>query len=166
MDTEALYLMAELDASANAVCKDYYKILTDHGLIGTQSQSIPYHITLGSYETTQEARVAAELVKACQSARRFEIRMDHIGVFGLNVLYIEPNTNFELLDLRKMFFEDSGIGAHLWTAHTTMLMDEPDTILRALPVLAKAFTPFTAHIERLSLYAFFPSRLIQIGELL
>ncbi|MGN0793411.1 MAG: hypothetical protein ACI4MG_02930 [Aristaeellaceae bacterium] len=45
-----------------------------------------------------------------------------------------------------------------WTPHTTMLIDEPEVVGRALPVLMRHFAPITARIDRLHLCAFWPTR--------
>ena len=52
-----------------------------------------------------------------------------------------------------------------WVAHTTMLMDTPDSICRAVPVLAEHFTPFAATVESIGVYAFFPERKIGVFPL-
>ena len=58
--------------------------------------------------------------------------------------------------------EGSTADAFPWAAHTTLLMDEPEAILRAIPVAAEHFMPFRATIESLGVYEFFPER--KIGE--
>lgn len=102
-----------------------------------------------------------KLVQVCAETDCFEIKLDHIGLFGLKVLFIEPNMNFELLKLQQCFFTDCGNGYHDWAAHATLLMDEPEIILKALPIIAKNFKPFKARIESIKLYEFFPAKLIK-----
>lgn len=46
-----------------------------------------------------------------------------------------------------------------------MLIDEPETIGRAVPVLMKHFVPIRARIDRLHLCAFWPTREILRVEL-
>lgn len=67
---------------------------------------------------------------------------------------------FELLKLQQSFFPDCGNGYHFWAAHATLLIDEPNMILKALPIVGENFKPFTARIESVALYEFFPARFI------
>lgn len=52
-----------------------------------------------------------------------------------------------------------------WTPHATLILDEPDTICRALPVAVKNFKPFVGTVTRLHLCAFWPTREIVSIEL-
>jgi len=121
---------------------------------------------LGKYVADQEAQLAAKLTEVCGKTPCFDIRLSHIGLFGLNVMFVAPNMNFELLKLRQGFFADCGFGDDFWAAHATILMDKPQVILQALPVLAENFKPFTAKIESVGLYEFFPARLVAQCDLL
>lgn len=51
------------------------------------------------------------------------------------------------------------------TPHATIILDEPETICRALPEVMKVFRPFYGHIVRLHLCAFWPTREIATVEL-
>jgi len=61
---------------------------------------------------------------------------------------------------KQHFFPNCGNGYHPWTAHATLLLGEPETILKALPIVVENFKPFEAQIESVALYEFFPARLI------
>lgn len=52
-----------------------------------------------------------------------------------------------------------------WTAHATLLIDEPESIHKALDLISKEFHNMTATIQALHLYEFFPTRLIASYEL-
>jgi hypothetical protein len=101
------------------------------------------------------------LRQVCSQTDCIDIRLDHIGLFGLNVLFIEPNMNLELLSLQKRFFDDCGNGYHHWAAHATLLMDEPEIIMKALPIIVENFKPCHAQIKSIGLYEFFPTRFIE-----
>ena len=45
-----------------------------------------------------------------------------------------------------------------WTPHCTIIIDEKETIQKALPILAEHFKPFTGKITKLHLCAFWPTR--------
>jgi len=38
-------------------------------------------------------------------------------------------------------------GFHYWVAHTTLLIDKPETIVKALSIVPPNFKPFKARIE-------------------
>ena len=165
MDNKALYLLAQFDDNTQEILAGYYEILRQQGFIGRQTKNIPYHFTLGSYGTEHEENLKIKLDEVCRDFKPIEIKLDHLGLFGMNVLFVEPNMNFELLQLQNSFFSNCGNGFHPWTAHATILLDEPDEILRAVPILAANFKPFKACIESVALYEFFPTRFIKKCEL-
>jgi len=166
MNDKNLYLLAEFDGETQKILSDYYEILKNHGFIGNQTKDIPYHFTLGNMDCGCEEFLIEKMEKVCGSTQIFEIKLDHLGLFGLDVLFVEPNMNFELLSLQKFFFENCGNGDHPWTAHATVLVDEYTNILRALPILAENFKPIHAKIVSISLFEFFPKRFIKCCNLL
>jgi len=161
MDDKALCLIAQFDEETDNKLSGCYNILSQHGFDGQQTKNIPYHFTLGSYGLDYEKQILTQMEEICFNTNIIDIYFSHIGLFGLKVLFIEPNINFELLSLQKSFFPNCGNGSHPWTAHATLLMDEPDMILKAIPVVVECFEPFHAKIESISLYEFFPARFIK-----
>ena len=84
----------------------------------------------------------------------FEVTFNHVGVFGGGkVLFVAPDCNKALLDLKEVFGTSYG-----WTLHTTMMIDEPDVILQSLSIVMNHFTSFSGKITTLHLYEFFPAR--------
>lgn len=161
MQDKQLYLLGVFDVETQNKFAGYYDILLQNGFVGTQTKNIPYHFTLGSRNVECEEELTIMLDKICSDIKRIDINLAHIGLFGLNVLFIAPNMNFELLKLQNSFFSDCGHGYHNWSAHATLLIDDPQTILKALPIVADNFKPFKARIESVALYEFFPARLIK-----
>ena len=45
-----------------------------------------------------------------------------------------------------------------WTPHCTIIIDEAETVQKALPILARRFQPFMGRITKLHLCAFWPTR--------
>ena len=164
MQDKALFLLATFDDQTQNKLAAYYDLLYKNGFIGSQTKNIPYHFTLGSMNIDCESQTI-DLKKICADTRKIEINLAHIGLFGLNVLFISPNMNFELLTLQQSFFPACGNGYHLWAAHATLLKDEPETILKAIPIIAQNFEPFKARIENIELYEFFPLRFIKSHNL-
>jgi len=158
---KALYLMAKFDEETQNTLTSYYNVLYRNGYVGSQTKNIPYHITLGSHSIDTENQTIDKLEKICSATTSFEINLAHIGLFGLDVLFISPAMNFELLKLQQSFFPDYGSGYHTWIAHTTMLIDEPNNTIKALAILTDEFKPFRARIECVELYEFFPTRYIK-----
>ena len=166
MDGKALYLLAEFDSETQEALAECYKALKEQGFNGTQTKDIPYHFTMGTFSCDREQELAQDAARICAETQAIDIRLDHLGLFGLHVLFAEPNMNTELLALVKCFSPDTGKGCHLWAAHATLLIDEPENILGALPIAAKAFRPTHAQITRIGLYEFFPLRPIGAWDLL
>lgn len=166
MEDKHLYVVAQFDAETDKRLNDLYQTLVAQGLIGTQTQGIPYHITLGTFEVEDEVGAILRAHEAARAMDAFTIRLASIGLFGLNVLFIAPAVKQALLDLRHAVVPGGGTADEFpWVAHTTLLMDEPEIIQRAIPVVAKHFTPFRATVESIGIYEFSPERRIGVYPL-
>ena len=161
MQNKALYILAQFDEETQNILTDYYNILCQNGFIGNQTKDIPYHFTLGSCDVGCEEQLIDMLDEVCSNTNYIDISLSYIGLFGQNVLFIAPSMNFELLNLQQSFFTDGSCGCHKWVAHATLLLDEPETILKAIPIITDKFKPFKARIESVGLYEFFPARFIK-----
>jgi len=155
MESTALYTLAVYDRATEDRLSAMRRALFDAGFIGRETGGIPYHITLSSFPLDREAELTQRLARAAARVPAFELPLSSLGLFGMNVLFIAPAVNRPLLDLRDELGEEAG-----WTAHTTMLIDDAETIQAALPLLAGLFKPFVARVEAVRLYEFWPSRLI------
>jgi len=166
MEDRHLYAVAQFDAQTDRKLGDLYQKLAAEGLIGTQTKGIPYHITLGIFAIEDEAGVIRRAQAAARTIRAFSLRLANLGLFGLNVLFVAPAAGHELLNLAQAVAAGGGtVDEFPWVAHTTLLMDEPDAILRAIPVAAKYFTPLLATVESVGVYEFFPERKIGVYPL-
>ena len=154
-----LYVMAQLDQETCEKMKAIDRLLFEMGIEVKKPPKTPYHITLGSFELEKEEEVKRRLDEICAKVPRFPLTYNHIGLFGLKVLFFGPDVNEHLLALQKPF-EDLRINEHDWTAHTTLMMDEPEGILKALPVVAEKFSSFHATVDSVSLYEYWPPRMI------
>ncbi len=161
MEDKYLYLLAKFDKETQEILTGYYSILQQNGFIGNQTKNIPYHFTLGKKDIDCEKQLIDDLDKICANTECIDIHLSHIGLFGLSVLFIAPDMNFELLTLQQKLFSNCRSGFYNWTAHATLLIDEPGNVLKALPILAENFKPFIARIESIGLYEFFPMRFIK-----
>lgn len=124
------------------------------GLTGQHTKNIPQHITLQTYPTEQEGEVVQRLQKIAAETECFDVCFSHIGIFtGGKVLFIAPDKDTDLIALKERF--DPSFD---WTPHTTMLIDEPENIQKALPLVMQAFASFNGKVTSLHLYEFWPTR--------
>jgi len=149
-----LCVLAGYDDGSQARLAAFQNSLYEAGFAGTQTKDIPMHITVGTFPVEEEEKVRALVRSVAAGTQPFEISVSHAGMFaGSKVLFAAPDGKRELLALREHFGESHG-----WVPHTTMLIDQPETVYRALPVLMESFAPFCGKITALHLYEFFPSR--------
>ena len=154
MADKALYILAGYDDKTEEYLSSIQNKLYERGFTGTHTKNIPQHITLGSFSTDKESELKNLLQDLSKQIKPFEITFNHIGIFGgSRVLFVAPDTNYKLLELKERFGD-----SYDWTPHTTMIIDNPDTIFEALPLVMKEFTAFAGKIASLHLYEFFPTR--------
>ncbi|MFL0270136.1 2'-5' RNA ligase family protein [Candidatus Clostridium radicumherbarum] len=165
MKDKFLCVMAQYDMETEQKLKEIQNLLADNGFIGKQTPNLPSHVTLGSFDISQEALIKEKVKMVSEQFHKFDIRLSNIGLFGLDVLFIAPSANHELLDLQQYFNNDFADGLE-WTAHTTMLIDDHETIQRAIPYVANNFKSFNGRIESICLYEFWPTRFILEEKLL
>ena len=137
-----------------------YDLLKTAGFVGTQTQGIPHHLTMASFDSAREDEINRMLRQVCGTTPCFSLPFHHIGLFGLKVLFLAPDVNAELLSLHQKLSLGQSDGENGWSAHATLLIDEPEVILKALPIVADPFKGFTAEVKSVSLYEFFPARFI------
>ncbi len=155
MEDKALYIMAGYDDATEEHLAGIQRKLYDAGFVGTHTKNIPQHITLCSYPVEQEEKLKRKLRSVAARTRSFDVCFTHVGIFGgENVLFIVPDKNKKLIKLKETF----GGGAYGWQPHTTMLIDEPENIREALPLVLDEFSPFNGKVTSLHLYEFWPTR--------
>ena len=159
MAEEFLTLMADLDDESQLIMKNWYKELQDEGFIGVQTPDLPFHISLASFSLDKEAEVVNEMNELAKQFSEIPVNISHIGLFaGGNVLFAAPDMNPpELLELRQAIKTENN-DKYPWTPHATIIIDEADTIQKALPIVVKHFHPFEGKITKLHLCAFWPTR--------
>lgn len=156
MSEKFLFVLAGYDDSTEEVLANYQKNMINAGFCGTQTPHLPHHLTLGKFDLGEETKLITKLNTISYSMSAFELTFNHIGIFsGSKVLFIAPDVNLELIKLKTFFSSIDN-----WTAHSTILIDEPTVIMQALPVLIDVFQPFRGKISYLYLYEFWPTRLI------
>lgn len=159
MAEEILVLMADLDDGSQKTLGGWYEKLKEAGFNGVQTPGLPFHVSLATFSLDKEAEVVEEMKKLSEQFSEVPVHISHIGLFaGGKVLYAAPDMNpAGLLDLRKAVKTKTN-EKFPWTPHATILIDEKETVQKALPVLVEQFHPFMGRITRLHLCAFWPTR--------
>ncbi len=124
-----------------------YALLKTAGFAGTQTQGIPHHLMMASFDPAREEEINHMLQQVCGTTPCFSLPFHHIGLFGLKVLFLAPDVNAELLSLHQKLSLGQPDGENGWSAHATLLIDEPEAILKALPIVADHFKGFTAEVK-------------------
>ncbi|MBQ7886205.1 MAG: 2'-5' RNA ligase family protein [Clostridia bacterium] len=154
MADKALYILAGYDAETEAHLSAIQSQLYAQGFTGTHTKGIPQHITLGSHPVEKEEELIDLLHQLSKTIESFDVTFNHVGIFGgSRVLFIAPDASHELLSLKENFGSSHG-----WTPHTTMLIDEKEIILKALPIAMNTFSSFSGKVTTLHLYEFWPTR--------
>ncbi len=162
MKDKFLCVMAGYDQQTEERLASIQNSLYAKGYVGEHTKNIPQHITLGTYDVSQEAEIKELLREVAAKTKSFPITFNHIGIFGgARVLFIAPDPNKQLLDLKENFGD-----SHNWTPHTTMLIDKPDVIYQAVPLVANQFQAFEGRVASIYLYEFWPTRYISKERLL
>lgn len=154
MADKALYILAGYDDETEKRLSGIQNKLYEQGFTGTHTKGIPQHITMGSFPTKKEEALVELLKELSKEVSSFEVTFNHIGIFsGGRVLFIAPDTSAQMLVLKERFG-----GSDNWTPHTTMLIDAPDVILKAIPAVLGEFSSFRGKVTTLHLYEFWPTR--------
>ena len=159
MAEEFLTLMADLDDESQHIMSDWYKKLQAEGFCGVQTPGLPFHISLGCFSLDKEAEVVNEMNELAKQFSPIPVHISHIGLFAEGrVLYAAPDMNpADLLGLRQAIKTENN-DRFPWTPHATIMIDNKETIQKALPVLVEHFHPFMGKITKLHLCAFWPTR--------
>lgn len=162
MKNKLLCVMAGYDDDTEKYLSEIQNKLFEQGFKGIQTKNIPQHITMGTFDIEKEDELVNLLNSIAQKTNSFDITFNHIGIFnGSKVLFVAPDTNRNLVELKEMFEDNID-----WTPHTTMLIDEPNVIYEAMPIVLDNFKSFKGKIEKIYLYEFWPaSQILSINLL-
>jgi len=161
-----LYLLAELDETSQLKIKEIEKIIIENEFIGKQTKGIPYHITLCSFTIEMENFLKDLLENLNKKFKKINIKFSSLGLFGLKVLFMNPNMNIKLIEIYNFLKENSFEKDYGLSAHTTLIIDDPENIIKILPKIVEKYEGLNGEIKYISLYEFFPVRFIKRIELL
>lgn len=159
MKGKFLSVIAVYDENTQKKLSQIQKKLRDEGFGGKLTKEIAPYITLGTFPVEEEEYLLQKLEKVSRNFEKFELALNSVGLFGMEVLFIAPAVNHMLLNLQAQFNNNYADGFG-WTAHTTMLVDDPDSIRKAIPIVAKKFESHVATVEGIALYEFWPTRFV------
>ncbi len=169
MEEKFLCAIATFDEDTNIKFK---KIQDELVKVGIKEQEVPPHITLAAYVGIDDEDVCRWTKEFASKNKGIKVKFSNIGLFGLNVAFIAPCVSDELKDFHRAFHEkydhmcgEIGLNYSLagtgWVPHATVLIEEADALIKALPVINDNFQPFTGEIDKIELYEFYPMRKIE-----
>lgn len=160
-----LTIMAEYCEADQQRISVWYDALQKAGFTGQQTPGLRHHISLASYPLEKETEAVEIIKRVGQRFAPVGVAIRHIGVLpGGKTLVAAPDMSLQLSALQAAC-GDKMVHGYPWLPHTTMLIDETETLAAALPTLMRAFVPLQAKIDRLRLCAFWPTREIACVEL-
>lgn len=165
MRDKFLCVMAQFDKETEEKLGGIYKELLKAGFVGNQTPYLPYHITLGTFELEKENELKELLKKVASNTSKIQVSFNHIGLFGMEVLFAAPSVSHELLNIQENF-NSSYANDLTWAPHTTIIIDKPEVIQKAIPIATDSFYSFSGYIESISLYEFWPTRFISEEKLI
>lgn len=157
MAEKFLTVYAVLDDTAQQTLLAYRQMLEAAGINGTQTNDIPYHISLGSYPVDCADMLQTKIKDTCAQTAPFALGFPAIGNFGHRVLFAHPEHSDAIMRLRGVFDNDYP-KAFPYYPHCTILQDTQEQVIRAEKLLEPCFTPFTATVIGIELGEFFPAR--------
>ena len=164
MAKEFLTVMAVLDDETQKTLFGWQQAMLTAGLKGTQTMSIPFHITLGSFAPDCEEALLGRVRRAAEETAAFPIRFTAWNTFGRRVLFVQPDESFALTALHGRFDRHEA-DPYPWTPHTTLFMGEEKEVEQAIEIVKPLFRPLHARITAIELGFFFPHRFIGRYEL-
>ena len=166
MAKKFLALMADLDEGIQEQMSSWYASLTDAGFKGVQTPDLPYHITMAILPLDMEGEAVSRMKKVAAEFSEFPVHLSHIGMFaGGSVLFAAPERDPRLNEFHEALEFDVP-QEYPWTPHATLLIDKPEIVQAALPLVVKSFTPRQGKVTRLHLCEFQPKREIAAFDLL
>jgi 2'-5' RNA ligase len=160
-----LTVMAVLDDQTQTAMASIQSAIIANVGDGTQTMSIPFHITLGSYSTDELDAVLGKIKSV--AVEHCELDVDILGYnsFGDSVLFLEPSIPDGLKALRREFECDYATGFD-WVPHATLFCGASNEVKAAKELVKDIPYPEKARIVAIELGEFFPARKIITEQLI
>jgi len=155
-----LTVMAVFDEESQRVMHAMQDRLINRFGRGTQTMDIPFHISLGSFETGMEDELIKRVIDASKSTAPFEVTFNGLGHFGDKIIFLHPEENDRLRALHDVFDGNYADGFG-WYAHATLFCcGESQSVDIDDCGVAQAEQLKSASIVGIELGEFFPTRKI------
>ena len=158
-DKKFLTVMAVLDDKTQALLTDVQNRIIEKAGEGTQTMGIPFHVTLGSYDTNELCAVTERVKQAANDFCAFPIRLSGYNSFGDAVFFVEPSREDSLVELRRRFENDFAHGFE-WVPHATLFCGNEEQVRDARQNAPSLDFPIEAEIVAIELGEFFPAKMI------
>ncbi|MBQ3494235.1 MAG: 2'-5' RNA ligase [Clostridia bacterium] len=159
-----LTVFAVLDNKTQQYLKSLQNQILKLGHKGTQTMDIPFHISLGSFPVSDQNFLVDKVKKITTQIPKFEIKLNSVNHFSNKVLFIEPETNPDLLKLHNNFDNNYADGFP-WHAHITIFCGPEENVCIAKEKLLETFKPCVGEITSVQIGEFFPTKLIKNCDL-
>lgn len=157
MAEKFLTVYAVLDEASQQTLLSCRRVLEAAGIAGTQTNDIPFHISLGSYPVDSADVLPSRIRDVCAQTAPFPLHLAALGDFGNRVLFARPEDSDGIMRLRGVFDNDYP-NAFPYCPHCTILQDTQANVISAGKLLESCFKPFTATVVGIELGEFFPTR--------
>ncbi len=155
---EFLTVYAVLDDSSQARLGKVRALLREQGIYGTQTDSIPFHISLGSYPPENRQALTERIRRIGGEYKAFSLNFTGLDSFGGKVLFAKPEESEGIRNLRAEFCSDYP-NSFPYCPHCTILQDDGTHMERAQEILSKLeLFPFSAEVTGIEMGLFFPAR--------
>jgi 2'-5' RNA ligase len=161
-----LCILAELDDDAQNTLQMYEELISKNGITNNLTKGLPYHITLNTYSVENEDYLKKLMDEVKNRFKQINVVYTSFGLFGLNVIYLNPAMNMQLIELYEFVKERNNAKFNVFAAHTTLFIGEPENTLKLLPIFVERASKINGNLKYISLYEFFPAKIIKRVELL
>ena len=161
-----LCVIAELDEETQHSLKMYEELILENGFRDRKAKGLPYHITLNTYSVEYEGYLKELLDVVKVNCKQINVVFTSFGLFGLNVIYLNPAMNRALMELYDTAKEYSNSEYSVFAAHTTLFIGDPENTLKLLPEFVRIAKKTAGNLKYVSLYEFPSAILIKRVELL
>lgn len=167
-----LLIIGEISKSTNRKIDDLIIELRSNSCIGTLSKAIPNHILLTTFPVKDVDSIVARLHKVATEHKAFEVEFHSLGIYDKEVLYLVPSFSKPLSELHDALALSTEIN---WHPRTPIYRDEPNMIMKALPIAQRHMDyylekseekSYKVTINAISIYESSPAYLVDKAKLL
>lgn len=153
-----LTVMACLDEQSQIILHKMQNKITEKGLVGTHTQDVPFHISLGSFPVTEADRLKTEMKRVADAFGQFTVELHCLNDFNNRVLFLQPAVN-ENIDKLHNAFDGNFSDGFPFHAHVTLFCGDERSVIEARRVVGELSQPLTVTVTSLLLGEFFPTKL-------